>query len=110
MHGRSLRPPAASDETSADRERYVILARLVATFGMQEVLDNALTLTAVMALGALATLLGSPLVFAAVIGLIQASFRVTDQDPPQTRAILRALLNTSRPEQAPQPDGTAPGS
>ena len=35
--------------------RYVILARQATTFGMQEVLDNALTLFAVLVLGALAT-------------------------------------------------------
>ncbi|MFN8593141.1 MAG: MFS transporter [Thermomicrobiales bacterium] len=91
--------------------RYVMLARQASTFGMQEVLDNALTLTSVLALGALVTLLGSrlvfivapPLIVAVVILLVRTSFRVTDQDPPAARAILRVLLD-------PKPDGEAPAN
>lgn len=89
--------------------RYVLLARQATTFGMQEVLDNALTLFAVLALGGLATLFGSrlvfivapPLIVGVVIALIRACFRVTDQDPPEARAILRALLRTTREDPAP---------
>ncbi len=85
--------------------RYVILARQPATFGMQEVLDSALTLFAVLALGAIATLLGSrlvfiiapPLIIVIVLYLIRVAFRITEQDPPETRAILRALFSTERP-------------
>jgi MFS family permease len=88
--------------------RYVILARQSSTFGMQEVLDNALTLFAVLALGGLATLLGSRLVFIAappliiglVVWLIRVCFRVTERDPPEARAILRALLQTTPEESA----------
>jgi MFS family permease len=88
--------------------RYVLLSRQAATFGMQEVLENVLTLFAVLALGGMATQLGSrfvfvvapPLILALVIGLIRVGFRITDQDLPETRAILRALIATSRPEQA----------
>ena len=84
--------------------RYVILARQPATFGMQEVMDSALTLFAVLTLGMIATLLGSrlvfivapPLIIAIVLYLIRVSFRVTDQDPPESRVILRALFDTSR--------------
>jgi MFS family permease len=83
--------------------RYVLLARQPATFGMQEVLDNAVTLIAVVAFGFIATALGSrvvfvvapPLLVAIVIWLIRGSFRVTEQDPPEARAILRALLDRS---------------
>ena len=86
--------------------RYIMLARQATTFGMQEVLDNALTLFAVLALGALATLLGPrlvfvvapPLIVAVVVWLIRVCFRVTDQDPPEARRILRALLGTDREE------------
>jgi MFS family permease len=89
--------------------RYVILARQATTFGMQEVLDNALTLLAVVLLGGLATLLGSQLVFivapplivAIVIWLIRVCFRVTAQDPPEARTVLRALLQTEPEDSAP---------
>jgi MFS family permease len=95
--------------------RYVILARQATTFGMQEVLDNALTLFAVLVLGALATVLGSKLVFiiapplivGIVIWLIRVCFRVTDQDPPEARAILRALLRTERESSTPSHDVNA---
>ena len=92
--------------------RYVILARQAATFGMQEVLDNALILFAVISFGVISTALGSrlvflaapPLIVALVIWLIRVCFRVTDQDPPEARAILRALLDTSRGSIAPGAD------
>jgi MFS family permease len=88
--------------------RYILFAHQAATFGMQEVLENALTLFAVLSLGGLASQLGSrlvfvvapPLILALVVGLIRVGFRITAQDTPETRAILRALLATSRPEAA----------
>lgn len=94
--------------------RYVILARQPATFGMQEVLDNAITLTAVVTFGAIAAALGSRLVFvlaplaivAVVVWLIRTCFRVTEQDPPEARAILRVLLDRSRDLQPVQADGS----
>src|SRR5581483_9639771 len=75
--------------------RYVIQARQATTFGMQEVLDNALILFAVLALGAIATVFGSrvvfivapPLVMLIVVWLIQMSFRVTDQTTPGARRV-----------------------
>jgi MFS family permease len=84
--------------------RYVILARQPTTFGMQEVLDNAITLTAVIVFGAVATALGPRVIFVlappvlvlVVVWLIQVCFRVTEQDPPEARAILRVLLNRER--------------
>ena len=74
---------------------------------MQEVLDNVLTLFAVLTLGALATGLGPRMVFIVappfivlvVVGLIRMGFRITTQDPPQTRVILHALLGTAPIEQ-----------
>ncbi len=95
--------------------RYVILARQAPTFGMQEVLDSALTLFAVLALGMIATALGSrlvfviapPLIIAIVLYLIRVCFRVTDQDPPEARAILRNLFDTTRTT-APYPSGDSP--
>ena len=90
--------------------RYVILSRQATTFGMQEVLDNALVLFGVLAFGGIATTLGSrivfivapPLIVAVVVWMIGICFRVTDQDPPEARRILHALLDTSRGE-APGP-------
>jgi MFS family permease len=95
--------------------RYVILARQASTFGMQEVLDNALTLFAVLVLGVLATVLGSKLVFiiapplivGVVIWLIRVCFRVSELDPPEARAILRALLRTDREGAEPSHDVNA---
>lgn len=80
--------------------RYVLLARQATTFGMQEVLDNTLTVFAMLTFGGLATsfgprvvfLIAPPLLVLVVVGLIRVGFRITAQDAPQTRAILRALL------------------
>ena len=95
--------------------RYIILARQASTFGMQEVLDNALTLFAVLVLGILATVLGSKLVFiiapplivGIVIWLIRVCFRVSEQDPPEARAVLHALLRTEREGATPSQDVNA---
>jgi hypothetical protein len=83
--------------------RNVILARQAATFGMQEVLDNALILAAVLALGMIATVFGSRVVFvvapilvvAVVVWLIQMSFRLTDRETPEARRIVQALFDSS---------------
>jgi MFS family permease len=96
--------------------RYVILARQASTFGMQEVLDNAIVLFAVITFGMIATVLGPrvvflvapPLIVAVVIWLIRVCFRVTEQDPPEARRILRALLNTSREELPPGASESTP--
>jgi MFS family permease len=90
--------------------RYVLLARQATTFGMQEVLNNALILFAVLAFGGIATRLGSRPVFlvapllivVVVVWLIRICFRVSDQDPPQARRILQALLDTSCEELPPR--------
>jgi hypothetical protein len=76
---------------------------------MQEVLDNALILFAVLAFGMVASVLGSrvvfivapPLIVAVVIWLIRICFHVTEQDPPEARRILSVLLDTSREELPP---------
>jgi MFS family permease len=92
--------------------RYVLLAHQATTFGMQEVLDNALILFGVLAFGGIATTLGSRVVFivapvlivAVVIWMIGVCFRVTDRDPPEARRILHALLDTSREDVVPGVD------
>jgi MFS family permease len=83
--------------------RYVLLARQATTFGMQEVLDNTLTLFAILTFGGLATtfgprvvfLIAPPLLVLVVVELIRIGFRITAQDTPQTRVILHALLTTA---------------
>jgi hypothetical protein len=70
---------------------------------MQEVLDNTLTLFAILTFGGLATSFGTqavfliapPLLVLVVVGLIRIGFRIRAQDTPQTRVILRALLGPS---------------
>jgi MFS family permease len=84
--------------------RYVLISRQATTFGMEEVTDNALTLLAILILGALATVVGSRLVFilappivvALVIWLVHICFRVTTNDPPNARIILDELIGTSQ--------------
>lgn len=102
----ALGSTGAAAEVQTYVNRYVLLARQPATFGMREVLDNAVTLFCVLGFGAIATLLGPrlvfvvapPLIVAVVVWMVRVCFRVTDQDTPQARAILDALLDTSRPE------------
>ncbi|MCC6315878.1 MAG: MFS transporter [Thermomicrobiales bacterium] len=92
--------------------RYVLLARQATTFGMQEVLDNALTVVAVLGLGIGASLLGSrlvfilapPLIVAVVVWLIQRAFRITQGDSPAARAILQVLLDSARDGATPRSD------
>jgi MFS family permease len=83
--------------------RYVLLAHQPTTFGMQEVLENALILFAVLGLGIVANLVGSrlvfilapPLIIAVVIWIIRICFRIVDEAPPEARVIARKLLDTS---------------
>ena len=63
--------------------------------------------------GGLATALGPrvvfiiapPLLVLVVVGLIPIGFRITAQDTPQTRVIVRALLTTSTSR---EPEGETP--
>jgi MFS family permease len=83
--------------------RYVLLAHQPATFGMQEVLDNGLVLVTILVLGAIANAFGSrivfivapPLVLLGVLWVIRLFFRLTAQEPPETRAIAGELLHLS---------------
>ena len=74
-------------------------------------LDNTLTLFAILTFGGMATtfgprivfLIAPPLLVLVVVWLIRIGFRITAQDTPRTRAILRALLTTTtRSEPGPQ--------
>jgi MFS family permease len=77
-------------------------------FGMEEVIENALTLVAVLGLGAVATLLGSKIVFliapaavfAVVVGLFRYSFRKAGEAAPTTRAALEEIWRGADDEPA----------
>ncbi len=83
--------------------RYVMLTRQAATFGMQELLDNALVVVTLLALGGVATVVGprvvfllaSPLLVFLVIWLIRLSFRISAAEAPQAQMILRSIFNPS---------------
>jgi hypothetical protein len=83
--------------------RYVMLAQQPATFGMQELLDNALVLVTLLMLGVVATAVGPRLVFVfappflvlLVVSLIWMSFHITDNEPPEVQAIFRSIFNPS---------------
>jgi MFS family permease len=91
--------------------RYVMLAQQPETFGMQELLDNALVLITLLTLGAIATVLGPRLVFLVappflvllVVWLIRLSFRITANESPEARVILRSIFNP-----APWPHSSTP--
>jgi MFS family permease len=92
---------AASAAVQTYVNRYVMLARQATTFGMQELLDNALVLATLVALAGIATVLGPRLVFLVappflvllVVLLIRLSFSITANEPPEARAILRVIFN-----------------
>jgi MFS family permease len=92
---------AASAAVQTYVNRYVMLARQATTFGMQELLDNALVLATLLALGSIATVLGPRLVFLfappflvlLVVSLVWMSFHITANEPPEVQAILRVIFN-----------------
>ncbi|HEY7033923.1 MAG TPA: MFS transporter [Thermomicrobiales bacterium] len=81
-------------------------------FGMERVIENALSLVAVLGLGAIATVLGSQVVFlvapvavfAVVVWLLRYSYRVAGQAEP-TREVLEELWGREAGE-APATDST----
>ena len=84
--------------------RYIMLSQQPATFAMQEVIENALVLIGILLLGLVASVFGSridfllapPLLLIVVLIVIRVAFRVTDQESPGTRAITKALFDTTR--------------
>jgi hypothetical protein len=75
---------------------------------MQNVLESAVSLLAVLVLGALASLVGSQAVFiiapifltVALVLLIRFGVRVTQQESVSTRVVLNELFGASGPAQA----------
>ncbi|MDQ2654014.1 MAG: MFS transporter [Chloroflexota bacterium] len=108
---------AASAAVQTYVNRYVMLARQATTFGMQELLDNLLVLVTLVALGAIATVLGPRLVFLCappllmvlVVSLIWASFHVTANEPPEVQAILRSIFNPAPWNSSASPEPPGPG-
>jgi MFS family permease len=86
--------------------RFVFLERQASTFGMQNVLESAVSLLAVLVLGALASLVGSQAVFiiapifltVALVLLIRFGVRVTQQESVSTRMVLNELFSASGPQ------------
>jgi MFS family permease len=83
--------------------RTVPLVQQGATFGLEEVQENALTLAAVLSLGAISTATGPrfvfviapPVVIAFVVWLLRFSYRVERLDEPTRREAWQMLLDTS---------------
>jgi MFS family permease len=77
----------------------VPLVRQGAVFGMEEAIDNALSIIAILSLGAIATVFGSevvfvvapPLILAVVVWLFRSSMRRAGQDAPSHRAVVEEL-------------------
>ena len=80
--------------------KFVFLERQASTFGMQNVLESAISLLAVLVLGALASIVGSQAVFliapifltAALVLLVRFGVRVTRQEYASTRMVLHELF------------------
>ena len=87
--------------------RFVFLERQASTFGMQNVLESAVSLLAVLVLGALASLVGSKAVFLiaplfltlALVLLVRFGLRVTQQEYVSTRVVIHELFSSGGPVQ-----------
>jgi MFS family permease len=88
--------------------RHVPLARQGATFGLQEVQENALTLVAVLGLGAIANVVGAQWVFifspilavGAVVWMLRYAYRQTEQREVTSREAFEMLRDSSLDEEA----------
>lgn len=80
--------------------KFVFLERQASTFGMQNVLESAISLLAVLVLGTLASIVGSQAVFliapifltGALVLLVRFGVRVTQQEYASTRMVLHELF------------------
>jgi MFS family permease len=105
---------AAAVQTFINRR--VPLVQQGATFGLEEVQENALTLAAVLALGAISNFTGPkivfiiapPVVIGFVIWLLRYSYRMGDLEEPTRREAIDALMDSS--EDATVPDPTMEGT
>jgi MFS family permease len=90
---------ATSSAVQVFINRRVPLISQGGVFGMEKVVENALTVVVMLSLGALATVVGSQVVFviaplavfALVIWLIRYSFRATGQQTPTSREVVEEL-------------------
>jgi MFS family permease len=91
---------AASSSVQAWLNRYVPLERQGRTFGMQEVIEQALTITALLLLGAIGTLIGTQFVFLVAplvvitvgVWFIRYSYRASGNEPPVRHEAARSLV------------------
>ena len=96
--------------------RFVFLERQASTFGMQNVIESAVSLLAVLVLGALASLVGSQAVFIfapifltfALVLLIRFGLRATQVEHASTRVVLKDLFGKDAPGASTSGDVTAP--
>ncbi len=98
----------AAASVQAYINRFVFLERQASTFGMQNVLESAISLLAVLVLGALASLVGSQAVFliapifltVVLVLLVRFGLRVTQQEYVSTRMVISELFGSSGPAQS----------
>lgn len=91
---------AAGASVQAWLNRYVPLERQGRTFGMQEVIEQALTITALLSLGAIGSLAGTQVVFFVApivvitfgVLIIQYSYRASGSDAPELGDSARSLV------------------
>ncbi len=91
---------AAASSVQAWLNRYVPLERQGRTFGMQEVIEQGLTITALLLLGAIGTLIGTQFVFLVAplvvitvgVWFIRYSYRASGTEPPVRHEAARSLV------------------
>jgi MFS family permease len=90
----------AAGTVQAFINKYVPLERQGRTFGMQEVLEQAVTITALLSLGIVSTLAGAQVVFLVAplivvmlgVWFIRFSYRTVGENPPERGRAMQALV------------------
>jgi MFS family permease len=93
----------AAGTVQAFINKYVPLERQGRTFGMQEVLEQAVTITALLSLGAVSTLMGAQVVFLVAplivvmlgVWFIRFSYRAVGEQPPMRGRAMQTLVTGS---------------
>jgi MFS family permease len=101
---------AAASAVQTYINRFVPLVQQGATFGLEEVQENALTLAAVLSLGAISNatgpeivfVLAPPVVIVLVIWLIRYSYRLEKQEMPTRREAFGMLQDASEDSKPPE--------
>lgn len=101
---------AAAAAVQAYVNRYVFLVKQPSTFGMQSVIESAVSLLAVVGLGVLASVIGSKMAFivaplvliALLVVVIQYGVRAAEREKPAARMVLRELFDAAPREGSPE--------